>query len=89
MLYLFLLGTPMMLVAAMIVFAREPLYEWYAFAPRFLGLGAVDDQRLGALIMWVPGGLFWWAIMSVVYFRWAARETRADRAMGEVAVPGR
>jgi len=80
MLYLFLLGTPMMAVAALITFANRPLYEWYAFAPRLWGLTAVEDQRLGGLIMWVPGGLFYWIAMSVVYFRWAAEEARtADR----------
>jgi putative membrane protein len=72
MLYLFLLGTPMMGVAAMITF------DWYALAPRFMGMSSVDDQRLGGLIMWVPGGLFYWAVMSVVFFRWAARESRSD-----------
>jgi putative membrane protein len=76
MLYLFLLGTPMMAVAALITFAYTPLYEWYAFAPRLWGLGPVEDQRLGGLIMWVPGGLFYWGVMSVVYFRWAAEEAR-------------
>ena len=30
--------------------------------------------------MWVPGGLFWWGVMSVVFLRWAGRETRADDA---------
>ena len=80
MLYLFLLGIPMMGVAALITFAGRPLYEWYALAPRFLGIDALEDQRLGGLIMWVPGGLFWWGIMSVVFFRWAADEARADDA---------
>ena len=28
--------------------------------------------------MWVPGGLYYWGAMSVVYFRWAARESRSD-----------
>jgi putative membrane protein len=78
MLYLFLLGTPMMAVAALITFADQPLYSWYALAPRFMGMSALDDQRLGGLIMWVPGGLFYWGAMSVVYFRWAARESRSD-----------
>ena len=78
MLYLFLLGTPMMAVAAMITFAHRPLYDWYALAPRFMEMSALEDQRLGGLIMWVPGGLFYWGIMSVVFFRWAARETRSD-----------
>jgi len=74
MLYLFVIGIPMMAVAAMITFAPEPLYEWYALAPRLWGLSAVDDQRLGGLIMWIPGGLFWWGIMSIVFLRWASRE---------------
>jgi putative membrane protein len=81
MLYLFLLGTPMMAVAALITFPNHALYDWYALAPRFMGMSAVDDQRLGGLIMWVPGGLYYWGAMSVVYFRWSARETRADREL--------
>jgi putative membrane protein len=86
MLYLFLLGTPMMFVAALLTFAERPLYLWYALAPRVIGMSAVDDQRLGGLIMWVPGSLFFWGVMSVVYFQWAARESRADEVLaGETA----
>lgn len=81
MLYLFLLGVPMMAVAAIVTFTQRPLYEWYALAPRFMGMSAVDDQKLGGLLMWVPGGLFNWMIMSVVYFRWAGSERRPDRPM--------
>jgi putative membrane protein len=88
MLYLFLLGTPMMAVAAMITFANRPLYDWYALAPRFMGMSALEDQRLGGLIMWVPGGLFYWAIMSVVFFRWAARESRSDDQLIRGTVSG-
>lgn len=80
MLYLFLLGTPMMAVAAMITFAEQPIYEWYALAPRFMGMSALEDQRLGGLLMWVPGGLFYWAVMSVVFFQWSARESRPELA---------
>ena len=85
-LYLFLLGIPMMAVAALITFASQPLYEWYALAPRMYGLSAVDDQRLGGLIMWVPGGLYYWLVMSVVFFRWSARESRNDDPV-ELPVP--
>lgn len=86
MLYLFALGVPMMAVAAILTFASQPLYSWYAFAPRFLGMSAVEDQRLGGLLMWVPGGLFFWGIMSVVFFRWAHRETRSDDPYARGAV---
>ena len=77
-LYLLAIGTPMIAVAAMVTLANEPLYEWYWLAPRFMGMSALDDQRLGGLLMWVPGGLFWWGIASIVYFRWASREMRRD-----------
>jgi putative membrane protein len=77
-LYLLAIGTPMIAVAAMVTLANQPLYEWYWLAPRFMGFSALEDQRLGGLLMWVPGGLFWWAIASVVYFRWSSREMRGD-----------
>lgn len=89
MLYLFLLGVPMMAVAAMVTFAQRPLYEWYALAPRFMGVSAIEDQRLGGLLMWVPGGLFYWLIMSVVYFRWAGSERSSDSPMVIGRMPGR
>jgi len=85
MLYLFLLGVPMMAVAAPIVFAQEPLYEWYRFAPPLWGQTALEDQRLGGLIMWVPGGMYYWGVMSVVYFLWSHREHRTDDPF---AIPG-
>jgi putative membrane protein len=41
-------------------------------------MSALDDQRLGGLIMWIPGGFFYWGVMSVVFFRWAAREQEPE-----------
>jgi putative membrane protein len=70
----------MMGVAALITFAQNPLYEWYALAPRFMGMSAVEDQRLGGLLMWVPGTLFYWMVLTVVYFRWARQERREGDA---------
>lgn len=73
-LYLFALGLPMTVVAAMITGAEEVLYPHYAGAPRVFGLTPLEDQRLGGLIMWVPGGLIPLVAFSVVFFRWAAAE---------------
>lgn len=74
MLYLFLLGIPMMGVAALITLSPEVLYPWYAKAPRLFGLSPHDDQVLGGLIMWVPGAFAYWIAMTAVWFRWARRE---------------
>jgi putative membrane protein len=81
MLYLFLIGIPMSGVAALITFSDQALYEWYALAPRLWGLSPLEDQRLGGVIMWVPGALVYWAIMTVVWFRWALREERSGGAL--------
>jgi putative membrane protein len=74
MLYLFLVQLPMQLLGAIITFADEPLYTWYVSAPRTWGLSPLDDQKLGGLLMWVPGNLWIWGAMSVLFFAWARQE---------------
>ena len=74
MLYLFLVGIPMQIVAALITFADEVLYPWYLAAPRMWGLSPLDDQQLGGLLMWVPGNLWLFAAIGVLFFRWAREE---------------
>jgi putative membrane protein len=73
MLYLFLLTIPMSLVAVCIAYSGRVLYPAYAAAPRLWGITPLQDQLIGALIMWIPGGLFFFVIISVVFFRWQQR----------------
>ena len=82
MVYLFVLGIPMMVVAALITFSDDALYTWYAAAPRLFPLDVLDDQRLGGVIMWVPGALVLWIAITVVYFRWTNRERESDEDEG-------
>ena len=77
-LYLFVFGMPMTVVAAMITGAERVLYPFYAAAPRITDLTPLADQRLGGIIMWVPAGLIPLAAFTAVYFRWAAAEAEAD-----------
>jgi len=74
MLYLFLVQIPMQLLGAIITFADHPLYTWYVAAPRTWGLSVLDDQKLGGLLMWIPGNLWIWGAMSLLFFRWAKTE---------------
>jgi putative membrane protein len=71
MLYLFLVGIPMQLVAALITLSDSVLYPWYSAAPRTFGLSPIDDQVLGGLLMWVPGNLWMFLAIGVLFFRWA------------------
>jgi len=73
-LYLFVFGIPMTVVAAFVTGAERPLYPWYAAAPRLFGLTPLADQQLGGIIMWVPAGLIPLVAFTVVFFRWVAAE---------------
>lgn len=83
MLYSFLLTLPMTIISIFIVYADHILYPAYASAPRLWGLSPLEDQRLGGLIMWIPGGLFFYALTTVVFFKWTA-SARDDRAGAQV-----
>lgn len=73
MLYSFLMSIPMSVVAISIVYADHVLYPAYSAAPRIVALSPLQDQQLGGLIMWIPGGVIFIVIMSVVFFKWNAR----------------
>jgi putative membrane protein len=71
MLYLFVVGLPMVMVAIFISMADSLLYPYYAAAPRIWPqLTPRADQHLGGLIMWIPGGMVFLVALSVVFFRW-------------------
>ena len=70
MLYLFLSTLPMSVVAVYITYSSNLLYPAYAAAPRIMGILPLEDQLIGGLIMWIPGGLLMFAVISVIFFRW-------------------
>jgi putative membrane protein len=74
-LYLILVSIPMQLVAAIITFADDVLYDWYAVAPRTWGLSPADDQQLGGLLMWVPGNMYMLGAIAVVFYVWARNDS--------------
>ncbi len=84
MLYVTLLGMPMVVVAAFVTLADQVLYPHYAAAPRLWGISPLQDQKIGGTIMWVPGHFVFLIALSIVFFRWANdtsgdAERRADR----------
>ena len=85
MLYLFLMSIPMSLIAICIGYADHVLYPAYSSAPRIWGITPLQDQLIGALIMWVPGGLFFFVIISVVFFRWQQAGGEDSRESAQLA----
>ena len=49
-----------------------------------LGITPMNDQLIGGLIMWIPGGLYFYAIISIVFFRWQQRDGVETRAGAQV-----
>jgi putative membrane protein len=84
MLYLFLLSIPMAIVSVYISYADTVLYPMYASAPRVWGISPMTDQMIGGLIMWIPGGLFFYTIISIVFFRWQQHDGDESRAAAQV-----
>ena len=83
MVYCFLMVIPMSIISIYIVMAENLLYPAYAIAPRIMGITPIDDQQYGGLIMWVPGGVFFYAVMTVIFFKWSARG-EDDQASAQV-----
>ncbi len=79
-LYLFLDGLPMTILGALVVFAPTVLYPTYAAAPRLVGWDALTDQQIAGLVMWMPGGMIYLAVLGAVFFDWMGREERAEQA---------
>jgi putative membrane protein len=78
MLYLFLQSIVPTVPASFLVFADKPIYHFYEKVPRLWGLSAVEDQRIGGLLMKLAGGLLLWAIIAVLFFKWHAQEERSE-----------
>lgn len=83
-LYLFLTTIPMSIVAVYITYSDTLLYPAYAAAPRIAALSPLQDQLLGGLIMWIPGGLIFFGVISVIFFRWQSHGALDSAASAQV-----
>lgn len=77
-LYLFFNSILPTVPAGFLTFSHVPLYPIYGEASLAFGISAVGDQTIAGLIMKLGGTLLIWAVMAVVWFRWAADERRWD-----------
>ncbi len=74
MMYVFAFGIPSTILSAFITMSEGLFYPFYAAAPRVTSLTPLQDQRLGGLLMWIPGMLIFWLAISAVWFRWTREE---------------
>ncbi|MBI5618807.1 MAG: cytochrome c oxidase assembly protein [Gammaproteobacteria bacterium] len=73
-----LLFTTMLHSTALGALLTLATHAWYGVYGGAFGLDALEDQQLGGLVMWVPGGLVYLGSGLALAARWlAARPTRA------------
>jgi cytochrome c oxidase assembly factor CtaG len=63
-------------LALILTSTGDPIYETYEALAlvREWGPSAIDDQRLGAGVMWVPGAMMFGLALLVVFYFWAEHE---------------
>lgn len=84
--YLFLQSIVPTVPATFLTFGSNPLYRGYETLPKLWGATALNDQLIAGLIMKIGAGLLIWAVIAVIFFRWASSEesrNRPNRALRE------
>ncbi|HTE84960.1 MAG TPA: cytochrome c oxidase assembly protein, partial [Dehalococcoidia bacterium] len=79
--YLFVQSFVPAVLTAFIIFTGTTLYHEYVNFPRLFGLSAIDDQRIGGLIMKLGGGAILWAAGTMIFFIWFNKEEREEPPM--------
>ena len=75
MLYLFIESIIPTILGAIITFANIILYEFYAAAPRVIGLSPLDDQQAAGLLMWLGGASIVLFVLTLRFFTWMNRDS--------------
>lgn len=76
--YLFMMSIVPTVPGGWLVFAETVVYPHYDTAERLWGVGALTDQQAAGVVMKLVGGFFLWAVILVIFSRWAAQEAEAD-----------
>jgi len=72
--YLFTTAVHTSLLGALLAVSENPLYTAYTLeATSAWGMSPVEDQQLGGIIMWVPGGLTYLVAALVLMLGWMKR----------------
>lgn len=81
MLFLAAMEASNIILSAILTFSDEVFYayEGIPMPGWWADWGHLQDQRLGGLIMWVPGGFINLIALTAVFFVWAHREEKKDK----------
>ncbi|MFP5489576.1 MAG: cytochrome c oxidase assembly protein [Acidimicrobiia bacterium] len=72
--YLFASSIIPTLPASFLTWSDTVLFEEYATAPRLWGITPIQDTQAAGAMMKLGGGVVLWALIVVIFFRWAATQ---------------
>lgn len=87
MIFLFMQGIVPTVPASFLTFGDRPLYRVYEELPRLWGISALDDMRLGGLIMKLVAGVVLWVVIATIFFRWYGEEEMQQVPRGMAPLP--
>jgi putative membrane protein len=73
--YLFTTALHTGMLGALLTFAGRPWYPAYANTAPLWGVSPLEDQQLGGLIMWIPGGVVYIVAGLVLFSDWLREAT--------------
>lgn len=87
--FLFLMSIVPTVPSGWLVFAEDVAYRHYDTVDRLWGIGVLTDQQAAGVVMKLVGGFFLWAVIVIIFSRWAIAEAEAEaearRLRGRVA----
>jgi cytochrome c oxidase assembly factor CtaG len=78
-LYIAIIMAANIVLSFILTFSEEVLYAYQGVPqPEWWTWGYLQDQQLGGLIMWVPGGILEFIAMTICFFTWVHFENLKD-----------
>ena len=77
-LYLFGMSIVPTVPGGWLVFAEDAVYRHYDTPERLWGIGVLTDQQAAGVVMKLVGGFVLWAIIFLIFTRWAHKELASD-----------
>jgi putative membrane protein len=66
-------------VGVLITLSPDIIYTYYESVPRIWGISVEDDQRIGGLLMWIPGGMMYLMTFLILGANLVAESERRAR----------
>lgn len=76
--YLFAMSIVPTVPGGWLVFAEDAVYRHYDTPERLFGIDVLTDQQAAGVVMKLVGGFVLWAVIFIIFTRWAHREMASD-----------